>query len=91
VEKTRKRDIQSGLLLTLNVGMTHDLTNLAELSKTYGMKVSELAEQIRQAYAGGVIGDEEALHKEQRFIKRVQNLNLLVHEIKKIAKTMGKV
>jgi len=91
MEKHRKRDVQACLMLTLNVGMTHDLANLAELSKTYGMKVSEIANQVSRTCAGGTLSPEEANKIEQQFIKRIQTLNLLMHEVRKLTKKMEKV
>lgn len=91
MEKSRKRDFQAGLMLTLEVGMVHDIARLTKLVKTHGLKVEELSEQIQCTFNAGTLSAEEAGKKERQFIKRIQDLNNIIRDIHEMTKKMGQV
>lgn len=91
MEKNKKRDFQAGLLLTLEVGMVHDIARLTKLIKTHGLKVGELSDQIQDTFNAGMLSTEEAEKREKQFIKRIQALNALIREVHNLSKKMENV
>lgn len=91
MEKNRKRDVQAGLMLVLEVGMVHDIARLTKLVKTHGQKVDELSDQIQSIEGGYPLRAEERTKREQQIIKRIQTLNNIIREIHEMTKKMEKV
>lgn len=91
MDKSRKRDVQAGLMLTLEVGMVHDIARLTKLVKTHGMKVAELSDQIQHTFLSGTLTSEESEKRERKFIQRIQDLNNIIRDIHEMTKKMEQV